>query len=74
MKTVDYLIVGHGLAGATLAWQLQKLGQTIAVVDREAPNTASRVAAGLISPISGKRNAASYRFDEFWKEAKEFYL
>ncbi len=73
MKTVDYLIVGHGLAGATLAWQLQKLEQTVAVVDREATHTASRVAAGLISPISGKRNAASYRFEQFWAEAKELY-
>lgn len=73
MKSVDYLIVGHGLAGATLAWQLEKLGQTVAVVDRETADTASRVAAGLISPVTGQRNAASYRFDDFWAEAKAFY-
>jgi len=73
VKVVDYLIVGHGLAGATLAWQLEHLGQSVAVVDRESANTASRVAAGLISPVTGKRNAASHRFDEFWREAEEFY-
>ena len=70
---VDFLIVGHGLAGATLARWLQILGQQVAVVDDEEPQSASRVASGLMTPITGKRNAVSYRYQDFWQVAVPFY-
>ena len=70
---VDYLIVGHGLAGAALAWQLRWLGQRVAVVDNENPQAASRIATGLITPITGRRHSLSYRFPEFVLCAREFY-
>lgn len=70
---VDYVIVGHGLAGACLAWQLDQLGQRVAVLDHRQPHTASRVATGLITPITGKRNSLSYRYEEFLQNAITFY-
>jgi glycine/D-amino acid oxidase-like deaminating enzyme len=70
---VDTLIVGQGLAGTTLAWQLGWRGQSVLVVDQDSPNTASKIAAGLVTPITGQRLVPSWRFDEFWPAALEFY-
>lgn len=69
----DIVIVGQGLAGTALAWQLRWLGQRVAIIDREPPVTSSRIAAGLISPLTGRRRAVSWRFLEIWKHAKSFY-
>jgi glycine oxidase len=73
MADFDFVIIGQGLAGTTLAWQLQWLGKSVVIIDREAASTASKVASGLISPITGKRNAVSWRFDQLWPIAKQFY-
>lgn len=55
LKHYDYLIVGQGLAGSLLAWSLINSGQRVLVVDNLHPAAASRVAAGLINPVTGKR-------------------
>lgn len=73
MPAFDQIIVGQGIAGSVLAWQLCWSGQRVAVIDHPTPTSASRVASGLISPIAGKRNAASWRFVEQWKAATAFY-
>lgn len=73
LTTVDSIIVGQGLAGTVLAWQLVWRGQKIAVIDDPQPKTASRIAAGLITPITGQRLVPSWRFDEFWPAAVNFY-
>lgn len=52
---IDTLIVGQGLAGSVLAWQLSEKGQRLLVVDRDEPNTSSKVAAGLVTPLAGAR-------------------
>jgi glycine oxidase len=52
---IDYLIVGQGLAGSLLAWHLLERGQQILVLDRDQAVTASKVAAGLVTPISGQQ-------------------
>lgn len=67
------LIVGQGLAGSALAWTLHKVGQTVQIVDQGEPNTASRVAAGLLTPVTGKRLVKSDTFDEDWSAALAFY-
>ncbi|GAA4389693.1 FAD-dependent oxidoreductase [Hymenobacter koreensis] len=69
----DYLIIGHGLAGATLAWELRRRGRTVLVLDTVQPDSASRVAAGLINPVAGKRFALSWRIDELLPAARAFY-
>ena len=52
--SIDFLIVGQGLAGSLLAWQLIQRGYRVLVVDEGGEN-ASQVAAGLINPLSGQR-------------------
>jgi glycine oxidase len=69
----DFIVVGQGLAGTTLAWQLHRRGFRVVVVDRESGNSASRVAAGLITPVTGKRLARSWRLDEVYPAAVAFY-
>ena len=70
---VDYLIVGQGLAGSLLAWQLLERGQRVLVIDRDEPDTCSKVAAGIVSPITGSRIAPSWRINEFLPFAHQFY-
>ena len=51
----DYLIVGQGLAGSLLAMTLVKMGKSVLVVDRYQTSSASRVAAGLLNPVTGRK-------------------
>jgi glycine/D-amino acid oxidase-like deaminating enzyme len=66
-------IVGAGLAGTTLAWVLVRRGRTVRLIDREPPTTTSRVAAGLLTPITGKKPAVSWRWAELRPAAERFY-
>ncbi|MDY3554209.1 FAD-binding oxidoreductase [Gemmata sp. JC717] len=68
----EFVIVGQGLAGTALAWQLLRRGRKVLVVDRESGGC-SRLAAGLITPITGKRVAKSWRWDELRPAAEAFY-
>lgn len=69
----DVLIVGLGLAGAALAWTLLRRGASVFVVDREEQGTSSRIAAGLMTCVTGQRLVKSWRWDELWPFAVEFY-
>lgn len=71
--TPRILIIGGGLAGTTLAWRLHERGLPFLIVDRDEPLTSSKVAAGLITPITGMRLSLSWRFGELYPEALAFY-
>ena len=70
---VQNLIVGQGLAGSAIAWQMHWQGQSLVIVDDEQPATASRVSAGLITPYTGKRMAQAPDYAQDWQAAVEFY-
>lgn len=72
-QSFDICIVGQGLAGTSLAWELHRRGCNIAIVDNQHAQSSSRVAAGLITPITGKRFVKSKQFDEQWRTATDFY-
>ncbi len=63
---VDYLIVGQGIAGSLLALNLLERGRTVLVIDDGHKTAASKVAAGMINPITGRRMALSWRFLQAW--------
>lgn len=67
------LIIGQGLAGTALAWRLWERGVPFLIVDRDEPLTSSKVAAGLITPITGMRLTVSWRYEMFYREALRFY-
>lgn len=69
----DFIVVGHGLAGAILAHTLRGSGQKVLVIDEPRPSSASNVAAGLLNPLAGKRFAKSWLADEFVPAADAFY-
>jgi glycine/D-amino acid oxidase-like deaminating enzyme len=73
MTRTRILIVGQGLAGTALAWQLHWRGVSAAVIDRGEPATASRVAAGLLTPVTGQRLAKTWRLDDLWPAAVAHY-
>ncbi|WP_022824446.1 NAD(P)/FAD-dependent oxidoreductase [Hymenobacter norwichensis] len=73
MEEYDYLLLGHGIAGATLAWELRRRGRTVLVLDAAQPDSASKVAAGLMNPVAGKRFALAWRADELLTAAGTLY-
>lgn len=73
MTRKSTLIVGQGLAGTLLAWQLIRLGQEVMIIDREDAVTSSKVAGGIVTPITGMRMVKTWRLDEFHPVALEFY-
>lgn len=66
-------IVGAGLAGCCLAWQLRERGVRVRLVDDHRPGAASRVAAGLVNPVTGKNFQPSWRIAEFLPESVAFF-
>jgi len=70
---IDFLIVGQGLAGSLLAWQLIDRNQRILVVDRDETVTSSKVAAGLVTPLAGSRFNLPDGFEGRLDFARAFY-
>jgi flavin-dependent dehydrogenase len=66
-------ITGMGLAGCCLAWQRHFRGQAFTWEDADLPGASSRMAAGLINPVTGQNFSPSWRLAEFLPEACEFY-
>ena len=73
MTDCDFLLVGHGIAGATLGYVLRERGYRVLVYDPGQADSASNVAAGLMNPVAGKRFALSWRADELLPAAAIFY-
>lgn len=71
--TPRILIIGGGLAGMALAWRLHERGVPFLIVDRDEPLTSSKVAAGLVAPITGLRLTLNWRYDTLYPEAMKFY-
>jgi len=69
---VDYLIIGQGLAGSLLGWELMQRGCKIMLVDNQLEN-ASQVAAGLINPVTGMRLVKSEDVDYLLPHALQSY-
>jgi glycine oxidase len=68
-----FLIIGQGLAGTALGWRLWQRGVPFVVVDRGEEVTCSKIAAGLVTPITGMRLNLNWRFGELREEAAGFY-
>jgi len=72
-RDIDTLIIGQGLAGAILAWQLMQQGQSVLIVNRENLPSASRVAAGLFNPVTGQRFVLQPHAETIIPAARDFY-
>lgn len=73
MEEAEVLIIGQGLAGSWLSWWLERAGLSYRVVDDADPLSASRHAAGLINPVTGRRMVKTWMIDELMPFAWKAY-
>jgi glycine/D-amino acid oxidase-like deaminating enzyme len=71
--TKDVLIIGQGVCGTFLTWWLERAGLSYIVIDEERPFAASRAAAGIINPVTGRRIVKTWMIDELLSFAKDSY-
>lgn len=69
----DFLIIGQGISGTWLSYYLEKNNKSYFVLDNNNPNAPSRLAAGIINPITGRRYATAWMIDELLPFAWEAY-
>ncbi len=70
---VDLLIVGQGLCGSWLSYEAQAAGLRVCVIDAPQPNSPSRISAGIINPITGRRHVEVWMSDELLSHAQTAY-
>tara|TARA_R110001592_G_scaffold72390_2_gene221105 strand:- start:77079 stop:78080 length:1002 start_codon:yes stop_codon:yes gene_type:complete len=74
MEQKDYLIIGQGIAGTILSYQLHKLGVRFKVIDDPQFSRSSRIAAGLANPVVLKRQKWVKGAEHFTENLSRFYL
>jgi glycine/D-amino acid oxidase-like deaminating enzyme len=50
--TADVVVIGGGLIGTSIGWRLRQAGVDVVVVVGERAAAASRVAAGMLAPVT----------------------
>ena len=73
MKEAPVAIVGQGLAGTLLAWELERAGRDFLIFDAGLEGATSRMAAGIVNPITGRRVVKTWRVDELLPLAATAY-
>ena len=69
----EFLVIGQGITGSIVALQLKKSLKKFKLIDGGNPNTSSKVATGIVHPISLKRCNLSWRGKEFYEFSDAFY-
>ena len=72
-KTINFLIVGQGIAGTTLAHKLHENGKAVHLIDNKHQSSSSLIAGGVIHPMSFKRAILSWKADLLIPAAKAHY-
>lgn len=70
---ISCLIVGQGISGTWLSYFLQKENQSFLVIDDHAPHASSRLSAGIINPVTGRRHVAVWMADELLPYVRNIY-
>jgi hypothetical protein len=70
---VDYIIVGQGICGSFLSRDLIKSGKTVLVIDECVPFSASKIASGVINPITGRRLVRTWEIETLMPFAVNAY-
>jgi glycine/D-amino acid oxidase-like deaminating enzyme len=72
-EKTELLIVGQGICGTFLSLELERAGISHLIVDERRPFSASRAAAGLINPVTGRRIVTTWMIDELLPFAADAY-
>ena len=70
---IDYLIIGQGISGTWISYYLQKEGKSFLVIDNNFKSSPSRIAAGIINPVTGRRHVEVWMADEIIPFANTAY-
>lgn len=73
MNQVDVIVVGQGLAGSALGYCLLDAGCRIRIINQTKAETASRAAAGLFNPVTGRKMVKTWMADELFPAIAPFY-
>ena len=60
----EIIIVGQGICGTFLSYYLHKAGKKCVVYDTPKNNTASKIASGVINPVTGRRIVRTWMIEE----------
>ncbi len=69
----EYLIVGQGIGGTSVAWHLYDSGKSFQIVADSSMPSSSRVAAGIFNPLTGKKLVKTWLADDLFPYARLFY-
>lgn len=70
---LDYILVGQGIAGTWLSYELLKREKSIVVINEDKQETASRKAAGLYNPITGRKMVKTWKADDLFPSLEKNY-
>lgn len=73
MKGYDFLLVGQGLAGSSLAMHLMDAGKSVTIIDDARDTSSSKVAAGLYNPITGRKMVKTWKSDVLFPYLITYY-
>jgi len=69
----DYIIVGQGICGTFLSWEMQKANLSFVVIDEDKPFSATKVASGVINPVTGRRIVKTWMIEDLMPFAWNAY-
>jgi glycine oxidase len=72
-KEYDFIIVGQGLAGTCLAFELNSRGKKVLVFDDPQMHSSSTVAGGLFNPVTGRNMVLTWKAHELFPYLQKFY-
>ena len=72
-EKLDYIIIGQGIAGTTLAWWLNFNKKQFYILNDEKKNTSSTAALGIYNPITGRNSVKTWNAEILFKELEKFY-
>jgi glycine oxidase len=72
-ENLPITIIGGGLAGCVMAWALRARNREVVLLDRGEEVTASKVAAGIVNPVTGPKLTKTWRLEQLWPAALNFY-
>ena len=69
----DIIIVGQGISGTVLSSALMEQHQKVLVIDDGNKKAASKIASGVINPVTGRRIVKTWQIDEVMPAAVRIY-
>lgn len=69
----DMMIVGQGICGTVLSSSLILQGQKVLVIDDASNKAASKIASGVINPVTGRRIVKTWQIDDVMPAAVRIY-